>query len=210
MTVYYIVSRESYENKYNFEGIQKSSKTISSLQNEIMTIPNFCREEISIATVELKSYLCNGITFFTENEENITGLIVFDINVNSIYIIGLCVPEPSVGLGSILINKVKEFAEKNGIINIILTCYDSVKNFYEKLGFKIINENKFYDSDEDSEDEDSTGKIRYEMIYILTPITAGKRKSKKNSKRYKKNKTYKKRKTCKKHNTCKKRKTCKN
>ena len=62
-----------------------------------------------------------------------------------------------------VIEYVKEFAKINNLTNIKLTCYDNVKNFYTKMGFKIKNTSNFYDSDEDSDDESS--KTRYARIY---------------------------------------------
>jgi len=194
MNIYYISNSPSYELRYNFVGITKSSKTVKSIKEEISNIPNFCRDQMSITVSELKSYISSGISFFTENDEHtITGIINFDINVNTINILGLCVPSPSAGIGTLLIESVKEFAKINNLTNIKLTCYDNVKNFYTKIGFKIKNTSNFYDSDEDSDDESS--KTRYDMEYLIAKSGGTKLKRK-----YK-NKTYKKRKNTKRKNT---------
>jgi hypothetical protein len=181
MNTYYVISNTFY-NQYNFFDLDKSEKSISQIQKEILSIPDFCRSQQSIATSELKSYLVSGISFFTVNNNLIiNGLINFDINQNIINIMGLCVPGISGGIGSFLINKVKEFAIKNNIIAIKLTCYDKVKNFYEKLGFKVKEEQIYYNSDDEDDDEISIK--RYDMIYQVKDIRGGKKKSNKSKKR---------------------------
>jgi hypothetical protein len=171
MNIFYAYDSSVYNN-YNFTGFIKSPKKITDIQKEISNIPNFCRTEQSISVKELKSYLVSGISFFTE-DINILGLINFDINVSQINILGLCAPEPSAGIGSLLIKSVKDFAQQNKITLIKLTCYDEVHSFYEKQGFKIREESTFYDSD----DEDD--KIRYEMEFYLKQLSGGKQKTRK-------------------------------
>ena len=179
MNIFYAYDSSSYNN-YNFTGLIKSPKKITDIQKEILNIPNFCRKQQSISVKELKSYLVSGISFFTEDKSgNILGLINFDINFPRMNILGLCVPEPSAGIGSLLIKSVKDFAQTNNITLIKLTCYDDVYSFYEKLGFKITDKSTFYDSD--NEDEDN--KIRYEMEFDFNQLSGGKtRKTRKTRK----------------------------
>jgi len=189
MNTYYVLSNNFYS-QYNFFDLNKSEKSISQIQKEILSIPDFCRSQQSIATSELKSYLVSGISFFTANNNLlINGLINFDINQNTINILGLCVPGISGGIGSFLINKVKEFAMKNNILYIKLTCYDEVKKFYEKLGFKIKDEEMYYNSDDEDDDD---RKIRYDMIYQVK-ISGGKTRKKRvnRAKKFKKRKSKK-------------------
>ena len=54
-------------NKYNFLNLKPSNKSISEIQKIILYTPNFCRDQQSISTNELKSYIVSGITFFTRN-----------------------------------------------------------------------------------------------------------------------------------------------
>jgi len=205
MNIYYITSN-SYYDKYNFTGIdiEKTSKKISDIQKEIVSIPEFCRGQESISTSELKSYLVSGISFFTEDNDNlkkITGLINFDVNQDIINILGLCVPGTSSGIGSLLVKKVINFSNYNNIKTIKLTCYDNVKKFYEKQGFIVKNKSTFYDSDEESGDSETENKIKYEMIYKVkdsenntTSSGGGKKTMKKKTERKKtmKKKTMKK------------------
>lgn len=200
MNLYY-VSSNSYNNyNYNFINIEKSSKSIADIQKELLLIPDFCREQQSISVRELKSYLVSGISFFTQNtntnvinQNQITGLINFDINQTIINILGICVPGTSQGIGSFLMNNVKQFAKANNIDKIKLTCYDNLKTFYLKQGFKIIDNSTFYDSDSDfdneSDSDNESNKIRYEMEYELKDFIGGRKK-----RRIKKRKTIKKKK----------------
>jgi hypothetical protein len=179
MEVYYIYSNIN-KNKYNFLDIKESNKSINDLQNIILYTPNFCRDNQSITTNELKNYIRYGITFFTSNSLNqITGLINFDINQTTLNILGICVPGLSKGIGSYLINLVKQFAKANNLQMIKLTCYDNLKYFYLKQQFKVINESTFYDSDE----EDENSKTRYDMVFDLNSFKGGKSKKSKKSKK---------------------------
>ena len=200
MNIQYVLSNtNTFYSKYNFFDLNESEKSISQIQKEILSIPDFCRSQQSISTSELKSYIVSGISFFTLNNGIITGLVNFDVNKDTINIMGLCVPGISSGIGSFLIGKVKEFASKNNILYIKLTCYGSVKLFYEKLGFTVVDEQNYYNSDDEDEDEDNEnpqGKIRYDMIFDMANFTGGKRKKKSKSKNKSKNKrrkTFKKR-----------------
>lgn len=190
MNIFYVSS----SNKYIFENMQKSTKTLQDIQKEIVSIPNFCREESSISIYELKSYLVNGISFYTVDINNIiSGLINFDVNETTVIILGICVPGYSQGIGTYLINAIKQFAKLNNLLKIKLTCYGELKMFYLKQGFNISNESIFYDSDDDS-DNPVNSKIRYDMIFDINNFIGGKRRKKSNKKRNKKSKkTYKKR-----------------
>jgi GNAT superfamily N-acetyltransferase len=164
MNIYYTVARKA---NYIFPGVTLTSKSISDIQREIKKTTDFCREEESITIEELRDYVGTGITFFTENDEHkITGLINFDVNQPTITIHGLCSPPSSMGIGSLLIEKIKEFAQANSFTKIKLTCYDSVVSFYRKKGFTVVGSpTTIYDSDEDSDDE---GKTRYNMELNLS------------------------------------------
>ena len=198
MNIYYVNVSSSKNYNYNFINIEKTSKSILDIQQEILLIPGFCREQKSISVRELKSYLVSGISFFTQNanananldnQNQITGLINFDINQTTINIMGICVPGTSQGIGSFLMNNVKHFAKANNIDKIKLTCYDNLKTFYLKQGFKITNTSTFYDSDSDNDSDsnnESYNKIRYEMEYDMNDFIIGgmiKRKIKRRIKR---------------------------
>lgn len=166
---------------------RKSVKTIVELQSDIKRIAHFCREETSIETAELVGYLASGITLYALDPARnvLKGVLNFDINGEQINILGLCAPEPSVGVGSLLLNAVKTFAEQNRMKNIVLTCYGSVVDFYTnpKNGFRITSQrpisvyNNDSDSDEDSSDEDSVApvKMKYELNYVVD-FSGGKKK----------------------------------
>jgi hypothetical protein len=150
-------------------------KTITQLRSDISSIPNFCRKETSIEVTDLKMYIGDGITLYSLNSGTLSGVINFDVNVDKITVSGLCVPGPSTGVGTRLINAVKTFAESNGIKVVNLTCYGSVVNFYTRNGFRIQSQRIVKDdSDDDSDDEDYEPKTRYNMSYAL--LSGGKKK----------------------------------
>ncbi len=214
MNVYYILSSDRLQ-KYDMTNIAtKSEKTISELQANINQIERFCREETSIETSELVGYLDSGITLYVLDSTNaLIGVLNFDINGDKINILGLCAPEPSVGVGSLLINAVKKFAEKNGMKTISLTCYGNVVDFYTNPlnGFRIQSKRKIIeDSDDDSgsEEENGPSKMRYELSYHV--FSGGRRHHIQKSKRVnsqKSRKTRKSRKSRKSRKTKKSRKS---
>jgi len=185
MSVYYVDCKKTQ--KYNMENVgSRGDKSISELRSDISSIPNFCREETSIEVTDLTGYLGGGITLYSLNtdSENLNGVINFDINVDKLTISGLCVPGPSAGVGTQLINAVKTFSKINGIKTINLTCYGSVVDFYTRNGFRIISQRTVRDdSDDDTDDDDGyEPKTRYDMSYAV--ISGGRRRNiKKTSKK---------------------------
>ena len=63
MNIYYIVSNPKYIENYNFYPFIKSDKNIKEIQKEIQSIPDFCRDQQSINTNEIKGYIVWGISF---------------------------------------------------------------------------------------------------------------------------------------------------
>jgi GNAT superfamily N-acetyltransferase len=176
MSIYYVNSKKVQKYDMTNVGIV-GDKTIEQLRSEISSISNFCREETSIEVDDLKGYIGDGITLYSLTSGALSGVINFDVNVDKITVSGLCVPGPSTGVGTQLINAVKTFAELNRIKTVNLTCYNSVVNFYEKNGFRIQNQRTVKDdSDDDSDDEDYEPKTRYDMSYTVL-ASGGKRKA---------------------------------
>lgn len=93
--------------------------------------------------VDLKNI--NG--FYIEDKNNIIGLITYRIIDFSLEIISLDSVYENRGIGSLLINKVKDFAAECNLKNIIvMTTNDNLRalDFYQKRGF-ILNK-VFFDS----------------------------------------------------------------
>lgn len=175
MSIYYVNSKKTQ--KYIMLNVGTiGDKTVTQLRSDISNIHNFCRDEISIEVYDLKSYLGDGITLYSLNLGTLSGIINFDVNVDKINIFGLCVPGPSVGVGMLLINAVKTFAELNGIKTINLTCYGSVVSFYTKNGFRIqrqVTVRNDSDDSDDSDDSEYEPKIKYDLSYFV--ISGGKK-----------------------------------
>jgi len=165
MSIYYVAPTQKRFQNYNMSSFELGGKTVTELRNIIAQHPEFCRDEKSIFKYELSSYLSDGITLYAMNDANVVGILNFDINGSVINIMGICVPPPSTGVGTALIDAVKKFAKLNSIQQIRLTCYDSrVADFYRfKNGFRNMEDPKtMYDSDDEEE------KIKYDMMYLVT------------------------------------------
>lgn len=176
MNYYYILSdtsRFDIYKDYIEQGLKlnETNKSIEQIQYEILSNENFCHDNSFISNKELKSYIVSGISFFCEDEQgNIAGLVNFDINYDTIILMGICVPLFNKGIGSCLIKFVKKFAKLTSIKKIKLTCYGNVKDYYEKKNFNIVSSRVFYDSDdeEDSDEENEKEKKKcYGMEYIV-------------------------------------------
>ena len=163
MSIYYISNSRS--DKFIMSDLESGTKTIPELREIIKSHPEFCRDEKSITGKELQGYLSSGITLYALNGEDVAGILNFEINPSYIYIYGICVPPPSAGIGTALIDAVKRFARTNSIKEIKLTCYDSgVADFYSiRNGFRIIRESRVGD---DSDDEEDKPKTKYDMRYV--------------------------------------------
>jgi hypothetical protein len=141
-----------------------TDQTRISLKNTIKNKRNFCGNENSITKTDLSYYIDNGITIFckTKGDDEISGILNFDVNVDVLNIKGLCVGDTKQKIGSELINETKRFAKRNKCALIKLTCYGDVFNFYSKNGFEI-SHNSILSAD--SDDSDASPKQSYEMVF---------------------------------------------
>ena len=126
MNIFYNSNANNRYKKYNINTIlREGNKSIREIQTDILKNPSFCREEYSLTSKELKGYLSAGFTIYSTSNDNIlNGVLNFDINEPDLYIYGLCVPasESGKGIGTELLNTVKQIAKMNNIQNIKLTC----------------------------------------------------------------------------------------
>lgn len=114
---------------------------ISKIKEEI------CRYRINIEKV-LKAFLRFNTIFLQDESQNISGLLIFDINYSESYIEihYLCSMETYKGDGKILLDKIKEFSDKADIHKIILTPGLDLKiiEYYRKNGFEEEHFNMIY------------------------------------------------------------------
>ena len=199
MSIFY-VNNKFLENFKIPENIIEGNKKISNLKEEIKSISDFCREEESITTTDLKSYLGNKdvIIFYLLHNDLLCGVLVFEIKENTIYIQGLCTPTNKIKAGTTLINAVKKFAKHNKIKQIDLDCYGTVCKFYNKNNFQIKNQETIRDSD-------SNEILKSCMTFTVKSKSKSKSKSSGGMKKSKKYKNMKNLKNLKKrkHNTMK-------
>jgi hypothetical protein len=196
MSIFYVNNNKIFLEKFKMpENIIEGNKQISNLKKEIRSNTDFCRDEESITTTDLISYLGNKdvIIFYLLHNDLLCGVLIFEIKENTIYIQGLCTPTNKIKAGTTLINAVKNFAKNNKIKQIDLDCYGTVCKFYNKNNFQIKNQETIRDSD-------SNEILKSCMTFtVKSKSSGGMNKSKSKSKKYKNMKNLKKRK----HNTIK-------
>jgi len=171
MNIYYVPNKRS--ESLNMSEFVIGSKKIDEIRKEIKARLDFCREETSIERSDLIGYLGSGFTIYLLDETSnlLSAVLNFDINTNIdgqyITIYGICVPPPSTGLGSKLINAVKNFARSNGIKQIKLTCYsEETLRFYIKNEFRLVGSRVLDDSDDEGDSDDEDKKVKYDMLYV--------------------------------------------
>ena len=190
MGIFYVNGQRA--RAYDFTGVGTiGDKTIVQLRGDISRIPKFCRDETSIEVTDLIGYLNSGITLYSLNSENLNGVINFEVNGNKLNVYGLCVPGPSNGIGTQLINAVKTFAQLNRIATITLTCYDSVVDFYTRNGFRtqaeriVRNDSDSEDSDSESDSESGSSNSKHSIIYDMSyAVSFGGKRKKNRSKKH--------------------------
>lgn len=114
--------------------VDETEILISKIKEEI------CRNKIDIKEV-LKNFLKFNTIFLEDEGQNITGLLIFDIDYKDsfIKIYYLCSMETYKGNGKILLNKIKEYSKKADIDKIILTpgLDRNILKYYTLNGFDI-------------------------------------------------------------------------
>jgi hypothetical protein len=114
--------------------VDETEILISKIKEEI------CRNIISITEV-LREFLKFNTIFLEDESQNIIGFLIFDINYKESYIniYYLCSMETYKGNGKILLDKIKEYANKADIDKIILTpgLDRNILNYYIVNGFEI-------------------------------------------------------------------------
>jgi len=152
--------------------------TKEEIKKNIKANPQFCGDGSSITTADLASYLNNNTVIYHYKDSklggHLGGVLVIGPKSKSLYIHGICVPKEFKGVGKKLMSVAKQIARDNGFTSIRLECYGEVHMFYEKQGYKIIEQKEL--SNSNSNDEI----IKYIMEYTIgessrTPRSSGSR-----------------------------------
>ena len=141
------------------------------IKKRIKANPRFCGDGSSITTADLASYLNNNTVIYHYNASKLGGVMVVGPKSKSLYIHGICVPKEFKGVGKKLMSIAKQIARDNGFESIRLECYGSVHAFYEKQGYKIIEQKELNSNSNNSNNEsnnESKKKIKYVMEYTIT------------------------------------------
>ena len=188
--IYYIENANSikYNKALDAAGIRTGLINSSNdLKTEIENIPKFCRNEDSILTSDLLTYIKYDVVLYAFDLDNnmLKGVLTFNVNEPKINLRGICVPGASEGTGSKLIRALIAVAKNiPGAAFIQLDCYsEGAANFYQKNGFIIINRITMRSNDSDSDsDNDSDASIRtkYVMKYDIISASGGRKKTRRN------------------------------
>lgn len=170
-------------------GIKKGNK--DELLDVIKNNPLFCRDQKAIEYDYFVEGIEKYIALYIKDNENIVGCATIykgKYYGDDIEIIGICVPISSEKkYGTLLLNKIKEIANKFGSKKIGLSAKDSNKEFYLKNGFLIdarLKPEIYSRGVSDSE-------IDYDLDMSYTLNKTGGKKRKTNKKRNNKSKTRK-------------------
>jgi hypothetical protein len=156
MNYYYYFNKkedEKYSEIFNSINFVEGNKYF--LLNQVKANSNFCRNQESIISYEYFVQCMEGddiIIYITKNDsDNILGASSISIEHNSISIYSICVPknEEIKGIGTNLLEKIKELATTLKLEYIEIYAEEEVKPFYIKNNFT------------------EYGNDKYKMIYTL-------------------------------------------
>ena len=182
---FYVCSKGEEKYSDTFRSLDCVEGDRNNLVAQVTGARDFCKDERSISyDFFLQSINNNTVLYIKSDSENVLGCC--SISIDSPYnitIYGICVPDRGIkGIGTALIDKLKELANSLGLISINLSADPSAQTFYLKNGFKIFN---YKDSDSDSDIDSEYSMMRY----TLTKGGKKTKKSKKTSKKTNKQRT---------------------
>ena len=200
---FYVCSKEEEKYSDTFRTLYCIEGDRDNLVKQVSSARDFCKDERAISYgYFLQSINTDTVLYIKSDSGNVLGCCSISINYpENISIYGICVPDRvNKGIGTALIDKLKEIANSLELHSIGLASLPSAQTFYLKNGFKIFdhkNRNRdIIDSDSDSIiDSDSDNGMHIDSEYSMMRYTlpkAGKNKSKKVNKYKKSKKSYKK------------------
>lgn len=162
--------------------LRQGDKTITEVNNEIKLNPNYCRDEFGIDLSHFKGLINSDISLYATINGEIAGLLTFMFNMYQnkriILLNGVCSPDDysRMGVGKKLIDTLIQIGKTFNINYIKLECKgDRLMNYYKKFGFAVTSSKSMYDSDDDSDDENS-GHPYYRMELDLSKVAGGKKR----------------------------------
>lgn len=185
---FYICSKEDEKYSDIFERLGCGKGDRDNLIAQVKGSRNFCKDELAISYgYFIQSIKASTVIYIKNDSENVLGCCAISINSPyNINIYSICVPDRGVkGIGTALIDKIKELSNSLGLISIDLLADQSTQTFYLKNGFKF-NDN-INDNNSDIDDNDTYDIRSSMMIYTLSKGGIKTRKSRKS----KQNKTKK-------------------
>jgi len=147
---FYVCSKEEEEYSDTFRGLHCVEGDRNNLVAQVTDSRDFCKDERAISyEYFLQSIKKDTILYIKSDSGNVLGCCSICINsLDYISIYGICVPDRGIkGIGTALIDKLKELSNRLGLTSINLSAEQSAQTFYLKNGFTIRN-NDMYDDDD--------------------------------------------------------------
>jgi len=148
---FYVCSKEEEEYSDTFRSLDCVEGDRNNLVAQVTDSRDFCKDERAISyEYFLQSIKRDTVLYIKSDIGNVLGCCSISINSPEyISIYGICVPDRGIkGIGTALIDKLKELANSLGLTSINLSTEPSAQTFYLKNGFKI-RENDMYDMNND-------------------------------------------------------------
>jgi len=111
------------------------------IKDAVLQHPAFCRDAVGLSPpFFLWSIKTSDIAIYLEDETNaVCGGCGFNVKRDSVYIEGICVAVEKKRYGTILINKIIEFALRIDKPKILLEAHHTANiDFYKKNGFSVL------------------------------------------------------------------------
>jgi GNAT superfamily N-acetyltransferase len=139
MEYYFVCNKASNKYEDAFRTIDCIEGNREDLIRQVRENERFCRDQTAISYLyflqTLNTYTCLYIK--KRDEDQILGCCSISMN-GYITIYGICVPDGTIKrIGTLLINKLKEFVKRTNLEGITLSASKSVQDFYKKNGFTL-------------------------------------------------------------------------
>jgi hypothetical protein len=166
---FYVCSKEEEKYSNTFRSLDCIEGDRNNLVAQVASVRDFCKDERAISyDYFIQSINKDTVLYIKSDNRNVLGCCSISINsLDSITIYGICVPDRGIkGIGTALIDKLKELANSLDLISINLSADPSAQIFYLKNGFKIFN---YKNSDSDSDSDNDIIDSEYSMMRYTLP-----------------------------------------
>jgi len=135
-----ITSKETKRNIFNIESVSAQTRDLVTAY----IIKEWQTAQIKIRGEVIDCSTIDGFIIFDESRENVLGLITYIFREDACEIVSLNSERPRLGIGTALVEKLKEAAIAHGCKAMrLLTSNDNLNaiGFYQKRGFDLVGVN---------------------------------------------------------------------